>query len=162
MLKKSDQSQIYPTLIALKSLLLAVLLLNVQAAFTQTADSPQLTLDRIFSSKEFQTARFGGFRWLKNGDSYAKLEPSATVKGAMDLASYNIETNKKDVLIPAEKLIPKGASAPLSIHGYEWSADDKKVLIYTNSKKVWRLNTRGDYWVLDMASRRLTSTARAS
>ena len=156
MLKKSDQSQIYPTLIALKSLLLAVLLLNVQAAFTQTADSPQLTLDRIFSSKEFQTARFGGFRWLKNGDSYAKLEPSATVKGAMDLASYNIETNKKDVLIPAEKLIPKGASAPLSIHGYEWSADDKKVLIYTNSKKVWRLNTRGDYWVLDMASRRLT------
>jgi dipeptidyl-peptidase-4 len=30
------------------------------------------------------------------------------------------------------------------------------MLVYTNSKKVWRLNTRGDYWVLDIASGKLT------
>ena len=138
-------------------LLLWVLLvgLHVSSAVAQTTDPAWLTLDRIFS-REFDSQRFGGFRWLKTGDSFAKLEPSKTVPGAMDLISYHIETNQRAVLIPAEKLIPKGESAPLSIQGYDWSADDRQVLIYTNSQKVWRLNTRGDYWVLDVASGKLT------
>ena len=60
------------------------------------------------------------------------------------------------MLIGADKLIPAGATAPLSIQGYEFSSDGKRVLIYTNSKKVWRLNTRGDYWVLDTINGKLT------
>ena len=55
-------------------------------------------------------------------------------------------------MIPAEKLIPKGETKPLALQGFNWTTDNQKVLIYTNSKKVWRLNTRGDYWVLDLAS----------
>jgi dipeptidyl-peptidase 4 len=137
-------------------LLLALLVLSGQAFFAQTPDPSQLTLERIFSSDEFLPTRLGGFRWLKDGDSFAKLEPSATVKGGQELVSYRIETDRRDVLIPAEKLIPKGATAPLAIHGYEWSADDRRALIYTNSQKVWRLNTRGDYWVLELATGKLT------
>ena len=133
-----------------------VLLLGLHAsAVAQTTAPEQLTLDRIFS-REFDQQRFGGFRWLKTGDSFARLEPSKSVPGALELISYQIETNERAVLIPAEKLIPKGESAPLSIQGYDWSADNRQVLIYTNSKKVWRLNTRGDYWVLEMASGKLT------
>ncbi|HEV8590975.1 MAG TPA: DPP IV N-terminal domain-containing protein, partial [Pyrinomonadaceae bacterium] len=141
-------------------LLLAILLLSLQTAFAQTTqtapDQSRLTLDRIFASSEFQPERFGGFRWLKDGDSYAKLEPSEKVKGSMDLVRYQIETNKRDVLLSADKLIPAGETKPLAIHGYDWSADDKRVLIYTNSQKVWRQNTKGDYWVLDIAGGKLT------
>lgn len=142
--------------------LLIFLLLNLPGLFSaQVTDPSRLNLERIFSSDEFEPARLGGFRWLKNGDSFAKLEPSAAVRGGLDLVSYHIETNKRDVLLAADKLIPKGASAPLSIQGYEWSADDRRVLIYTNSKKVWRLNTRGDYWVLELASGKLTKMGGA-
>jgi len=140
-------------------LILAALLLSVQAAIAQTAQpavDPKLTVERIFASGEFQPERFGGFRWLKDGESYAKLEPSEKVKGSMDLVRYQIETSKRDVLLPAEKLIPSGETKPLEIHGYDWSADDKRVLIYTNSQKVWRYNTRGDYWVLDTVTGKLT------
>lgn len=129
-----------------------LLLVNWQTAFSQTTDASKLSLERIFSSNDFQPERFGGFRWLKNGDSYAKLEPSATVKDAFDLVSYEVATKKRGVLIPADKLIPKGETKPLMIQGYEWSADNQKILIYTNSQKVWRFNTRGDYWILDTAS----------
>ncbi|HYP50957.1 MAG TPA: S9 family peptidase, partial [Pyrinomonadaceae bacterium] len=59
-------------------------------------------------------------------------------------------------MIPAQKLIPQGATAPLPLQNYEWSTDNQKLLVYTNSKKVWRLNTRGDYWVLDIPSGKLT------
>jgi dipeptidyl-peptidase 4 len=126
------------------------------AIFGQTADPSRLTVERIFASDEFQPARFGGFRWLKDGDSYAKLEPSPTIKGAFDLVSYRVDNDRREVLIAADKLIPAGATTPLSIQGYEFSSDGKRVLIYTNSKKVWRQNTRGDYWVLDIASDKLT------
>ena len=103
----------------------------------QTVD-PKLTVDRIFASSEFQPERFGGFRWLKDGDSYAKFEPSEKVKGAFDLVRYGIESNKRDVLLSADKLIPTGETKPLQLHGYDWSSDAKRVLIYTNSQKVWR------------------------
>lgn len=142
-------------------LLIAVLLIFLSTAFAQKTDSSKLSLERIFSSDEFIPARFGGFRWMKNGDSFAKLEPSEKVKGAFDLVNYQIETNKRHVLLSAERLVPKGESAPLTIDGYEWAADNRKVLIYTNSKKVWRLNTRGDYWVLETASGKLTKLGGA-
>ncbi len=147
----------FPQFIAFGQAVLLVLTFCLSSANAQTAavDSSELTLERIFSSNEFVPKRFAGFRWLKD-NTYAVLEPSEKVKGARDLVRYNIETQKRDILIPAEKLIPEGSSSPLVIDGYEWTADDRKILIYTNSQKVWRQNTRGDYWVLDTSSGRLT------
>jgi dipeptidyl-peptidase-4 len=121
----------------------------------QEPDPSVLTLERIYTNNEFGQKGVGGFKWLK-GNSYAKLEPSPTIKGAMDLVSYDISTNKRDVLIAAGKLVPAGAEKPLAINGYEWSADNAYVLIYTNSKKVWRQNTKGDYWVLETGAGKLT------
>jgi dipeptidyl-peptidase-4 len=121
----------------------------------QTPDPSQLTLERIYTNNEFGQKGVGGFKWLK-GNSYAKLEPSPTIKGSMDLVSYDIASNERRVLIAAEKLVPAGAEKPLAINGYEWSADDNRVLIYTNSKKVWRQNTRGDYWILETGTGKLT------
>lgn len=139
--------------------LFAILLFSA-AIFAQgtapAADASRLSVERIFATPEFQPARFGGFRWLKDGNSFAKLEPSATVKESMELVKYQADTNNREILLSADKLIPKGETKPLSIHGYEWSADDRRVLIYTNSVKVWRLNTKGDYWVLEPATGRLT------
>src|SRR5262249_36120101 len=60
-----------------------------------------------------------------------------------------------EVLVSAGNLIPKGESRPLTVDGYQWSANEALVLIYTNSRRVWRKNTRGDYWVYDTGSREL-------
>ncbi len=34
------------------------------------------------------------------------------------------------------------------------SDDGTKALIYTNTKKVWRLDTEGDYWVLNLTTKK--------
>ncbi len=52
-------------------------------------------------------------------------------------------------------LIPPGETEPLAIDGYAFSHDLARLLIFTNSKRVWRSNTRGDYWVLDRTSHEL-------
>jgi len=137
-------------------LILAFLIGVSSPAIGQVEDPSLLSLDRIFSGSEFSPKYPRRIQWTGSGDTYTALEASLTVKNGSDLISYNIETKKRSILITAEKLIPKGLTEPLSIQGFQWSAGDKKALIYTNSKKVWRLNTRGDYWVLDMTSGDLT------
>jgi dipeptidyl-peptidase-4 len=53
--------------------------------------------------------------------------------------------------VSARALTPPGGS-PLSVADYAWSPDGQRLLIFTNTRKVWRDNTRGDYWVLDRAA----------
>src|SRR5277367_436850 len=45
------------------------------------------------------------------------------------------------------------------------SSDGQEVLVFTNSQTVWRQNTRGDYWILNLKSgalRKLGGNASAS
>lgn len=119
--------------------------------------SEQLAQDlkRIFDSKELTPKRFGPARWRDNGSSYTIVEPSSKVKDADDIVLYETATGKRSVLVDASRLCPPGASKPLHIDDYGWSDDGQKLLVFTNTKKVWRNNTRGDYWVLDRAANRL-------
>ena len=122
----------------------------------QNQENPSLlTLDRIFLEREFSTERFSRVRWLDDGTGYVTLEPSQTFDRGRDVVEYDPATGQREVLIPAGHFIPHGNSEPLAIQGYSWSQDGKKLLIFTNSQRVWRRNTRGDYWVLDLESRKL-------
>lgn len=114
-----------------------------------------LTLERIFASREFAPEPFGPAHWLKDGSSYTVLENSVTVPGSKDIVFYSAATGTRKVLVPASLLIPQGQTSPLPIDDYSFSDDLKRVLIYTNSQRIWRQKTRGDYWVLDLASQQL-------
>ena len=120
-----------------------------------TPPDPVLTLDRIFTSREFAAERFGPARWMADGEAYTTLEPSPARPGARELVSYAAATGGRQVLVPAARLMPAGAAAPLPIDDYSWSPDGQVLLVFTNSKRVWRQNTRGDYWTYDMRSGRL-------
>ena len=130
----------------------ALLILLAAAAYSQPADRRTLTLDRIFSSGEFRSETFGPARWLEDGSAYTTLEPAAGNADARDIVRYEAASGVRSILIAAASLIPTGASTPLVIEDYAWSKDGRKLLIFTNSKQVWRQNTRGDYWVFDIGA----------
>jgi dipeptidyl-peptidase 4 len=140
---------------------LAVLLLigfvgvSVPAPLHAQAQGSTLTLERIFTGREFASERFGPARWMRDGESYTTLEPSADVKEARDLVLCTAATGARRVLVSASKLVPEGASQPLSIDDYAWSPDGQVLIVFTNTKRVWRQNTRGDYWTFDMRTARL-------
>ena len=117
-------------------------------------DKSLLTIDRIFDGDEFELEKFGPARWLENNTGYTTLE-DAEIGDGKDIVRYDPETGKRDVLISARLLVPPGETAPLSIDDYQWSKSGGLLLIFTNTKRVWRQNTRGDYWVLDIGSRML-------
>ena len=106
-------------------------------------DASQLTVDRLFGASEFDAEAIPEMRWSKRSSTYTTLDKSPTGKG-VDLVRHDPATEKKEVYVPASAFIPKNAKEPLNIEGFEFSADESRLLIYTNSKKVWRRNTRGD------------------
>lgn len=120
-------------------------------AFAQSPTVIDL-LRREFIAKDFAVKSFGPARWLNEGQSYTTLEPSAKVEGATDVVRYDTASAQRKVLVSAGQLTPAGSDKPLAIEDYAWSADMNRLLIFTNSKRVWRETTRGDYWVLDRKS----------
>jgi dipeptidyl-peptidase-4 len=94
-------------------------------------------------------------QWMDGGDRYTVLQASGADKDSLDLVAFDTETGKRTVLVPAKQFVPRGAQKALNVEAYSWSDDQRKLLIFTNSKRVWRKNTRGDYWVLTLADGRL-------
>lgn len=119
------------------------------------ADRSLLTVERIFDKEEFKTQAWGPARWLKDGSGYTTLEKSATLKEARDIVRYEPESGRRELLVAASDLMPRGKSTPLKLDDYAWSDDTSKLLVFTNTKRVWRKNTRGDYWVFDLTSKEL-------
>ena len=122
------------------------------ALTAQTSPALNAELERIFARDEYAVQTVAQPAWVDGGARYAAVEASTSVPGARDIVEYDPATGQRAVLVAASALKPAGAAAPLSIDGYAWSADRTRLLLFTNSKKVWRQNTRGDYWVLDRAS----------
>jgi dipeptidyl-peptidase 4 len=135
---------------------LATAVLAVAFAFpalvaAQGADPGLLTVERIYNSREFAPRFFGPTRWLDDS-TYTTIEASPT---GPNLIRVDAATGRKTVLVSAAELTPGAGRAPLEIEGYSWSGDHAKLLIFTNSERVWRENTRGDFWALDLATKRL-------
>lgn len=137
-------------------LLLSLLVIGwLHSAGAGSGESGDLTLARIFNSKDFRSERFGPARWLQFQTGYTTLEPSGDKKDGRDIVKYHPATGKREILVPAERLVPAGQEKPLKISDYHWSPDGKQLLIFTNTARVWRTNTRGDYWVLNLESWKL-------
>ncbi|MAW10758.1 MAG: S9 family peptidase [Verrucomicrobiales bacterium] len=130
----------------------------------ENENAGQLSIDRIFKDKEFSSKGFSA-RWSDDGKEYFYLKDAEGENKGKEIWAYNISDGKDKPLVKVANLVPSGSDKPIPIDGYSFSKDKAYVLIYTNSKRVWRSKTRGDYWVLDRGSseiRKLGGDARAS
>lgn len=138
------EKNILRTLIYSSAIILAGVV-NLEAQ----SDKGLLSLESIFNSRDFLSEQFGPARWLSDGSGYTTVEVSNSLR-ALEIVSYRPETGRREIKVSARRLIPRGSSAPLIIHDYQWSEDETKLLLYTNSRRVWRTNSIGDYWVLNL------------
>lgn len=128
-------------------LIVLFLALAIFAQQPQTA-ADLLTLDSIFT---FRTRSLGPVQWQKDGSGYLALEPSATKPEVVEIIRYDTVGGDRTIKVGVDKLTPQG-STPIAVEDFVLSPDEKKLLLFTKSERVWRSNTRGDYWVLNLES----------
>jgi dipeptidyl-peptidase-4 len=97
---------------------------------------------------QLASAQRGGTQWAKDGYQYYRLQSGNIVE--LDIR----DDTKKTTLVTAAMLTPAGQQA-LSPSRFSFSDDGQKVLLNTNTKRVWRYDTRGDYWVYDLQAKTL-------
>ena len=134
-------------------IIIPVFLLLILPVFAQQSDPSLLTVDSLFT---FRGRSLGPVQWQADGSGYLALEPSPTKKNFVDVVRYDVNTGDRTVKVSAEKLTPTGANEPLAVEEFSLTTDEQKLLIFTDSARVWRSNTRGDYWVLDLKTNSLT------
>jgi len=132
--------------INLKSLFTA-LFITILCSNLFAQNSNQLTLERIYASNEFRQERLQPIQWIEDGAAYV------TVVNGNELSRWDSKTLEKSVFVPGSALVRNGN--PIVIESFSLSDDESKVLIFTNSSRVWRSNTKGDYFVYDLNSKNL-------
>ena len=136
--------------------LLSLILLSLTSYGQQ--DASLLTLDRIFASNEFSQEYLRPIKWTKDGNSYITVEMNAD--GQNELIKYGTANDSKTVFLSGNQLTPNGEDEPVYIEEFYLSDDESKILIFTNSKRVWRSNTKGDYWVFDLTTKKLSQIGK--
>ncbi len=142
-----------------KEILFKLLAVLFFANLVVAQEQNQLKLADIYKNNVYAQQGYGPIRWMKDNKGYSTLEPN-TKLGGRDIVRYDAKSGKRTVIVSAADLIPKEKNKPLVISNYQWSADNSKLLIFTNTRKVWRYHTRGDYWVLDIAKKQLTQLGK--
>lgn len=111
------------------------------------------TLDEVVYGGLISTKGNMNVNWLSDGEHYSKKIKNP--KGGYDIVSYKAGKNDSKVLIPAAMLVKPGTNDTINVRSFEFDSTNEQVLIYTNTKQVWRYDTRGDYWVLNMETGKL-------
>ncbi|WP_313000273.1 S9 family peptidase [Chryseobacterium gleum] len=93
-------------------------------------------------------------QWTPDGNAYY----SFTKKG-VEIVDV-LHPGKDQTLLSSNELIPAGSSEALKVQSFQVSPDGKSLLLFANTKKVWRDNTRGDYWIFDKNTKKLTQLGK--
>lgn len=87
--------------------------------------------------------------WSADGNAYYTEENGA-------IMAYQAKDNQRSEKVPAQALAAAGA-----IQSFTFSDDEHKVLIFSNTRRVWRYNTRGDYWLYDLKTKQLKKLGKS-
>ena len=125
-------------------------------AVATAADPTRLTVERIFGRGEFASGGAPGLQWLRDGHAFVEVRPATG--GGNDIVRIDAATGASTTLVSASALRDEAGRA-IVIENLQLSPDEGKALLFHNSVRVWRTNTRGTFHVVDFSTRRVTPIA---
>ncbi len=101
----------------------------------------QISIEDIYSGV-FRQESLGSLNWMNDGRYYTALVNNQVVK-------YDVTTgNQVEVLID-------GQAQDIRINDYEFSADEKKILLLTDKKGIYRRSFTAEYYIYDFGTKKL-------
>ncbi len=138
-----------------RSSLIAALFLSFTVAFASDNPNPpekkEVTIADIWKDGTFRTDYVSGFRSMKDGAHYTILERK---EGEMQISKYSYKSGEfVEAIVMAEDLMFNDKK--IRIESYEFSADEKKVLIGSEVESIYRRSTKAYYYIYDLKSKTL-------
>lgn len=132
----------------LRRAILSVLCLLAMGLSSLFSQKP-ITLEDIWQRGTFSTQGLPGFNFQKDGVHYTRLEGTA-------IQQYDLRSGDQSGVIfdaATEHSDAKGWEG--SFDNYSFSRDESKILLATNSKKLYRRSSEADFYIFDQASKQL-------
>ena len=123
---------------------------------SQAQEQPtrSLSLEDIHFGDTYASKPFRGGRWAKEGPVLWFIERDQDAN-ATHLMSFNLQSGQRSMLIDGTDLYAPDVKRYIAIEDYAYSSDGKNVLLYTDSERVWRRNTKGYYYIYNTESREI-------
>ena len=118
------------------------------AAATNTAHGARLELNDI-TGGTFRAEQMGEITPLSDGESYARLS-----SGGRQVVQYAFKTGEQTAVLFDVSTVAGGTTLS-AIDGFIMSPDGTKMLIQTETRKIYRRSATAVYYIYDIGSRRL-------
>lgn len=116
---------------------------------TATAQNKAITLEDIWGTYEFFPQSVAGFNFLQDGKTYTRLEDNKVVQ-------YDLASGSRTGVILRGDALPKANGWTGKIDSYQFSTDETKILLSTDTRQLYRHSTEAYYFVYDRESKDLT------
>lgn len=114
----------------------------------QAQQKKSITFNNIFD-RTFSQEGIQNVNWMKDGQFYTAL---VRTQNDIELRKYDILTGDYEVLVATSEIAVEGRDEPIIIQDYQFSADEKKLLIKTDIERIWRRSTKENYFIHNLES----------
>lgn len=117
---------------------------------TLTAQKKEITLEDIWTYGTFKTEGLNSFQSMQNGDYYTILNFNGETK-TTSLDKYDYKTLDKVKTL----LDSKNINEISHFKNYKFSNDETKLILGTDSERIYRRSSRGNYYVYFLESKEI-------
>lgn len=135
-----------------KHLLLLLMLVATLVTFGQTK---KITIEDIWNDFKFYPRGVAGYTAMPKSDYYTVIKRAG-------IERYSFATGERvDMLLSNADLerLSNGAVNISKVSGYEFSSDEKRMVIAVEEESIWRRSSLAFYYVYDLVNKTLTMVA---
>ena len=133
-----------------------VILTASLTVLTSNGQGKKVSLEDIWQRYKFAPQRTSGINSMNDGVHYTTF--SRTKEGPA-IEKYSYETGKLVSTILSATMIKQNTGKKLRFDSYEFSPDESKVLLATQTESIYRHSSRSRYYVYDLKENTLDSLA---
>jgi dipeptidyl-peptidase-4 len=130
----------------MKKLLLIIVAIGWIVQPLSAQQKKSIGFQHIFNGS-FSPEGIRDVNWMQDGQYYTTLERT---ENDIQIRKYDILTGDYEVIVASSDLVIEGRDRPVIIQGYQFSADENKILIKTDVERIWRRSTRENYFIYNI------------
>ncbi|OYT12197.1 MAG: S9 family peptidase [Bacteroidetes bacterium 4572_112] len=132
---------------------LLISIISFSFAQANAVDTKKISLEDIWTYYKFYPRTVKSFNSMNDGNFYTIL-----IKG--NIKKYAFKNGKLvTTILSADNLTALNGGKKFAYSNYEFSADESKILLITNTVKIYRHSFTAEYYVYDIAAKTLSKVS---